>query len=79
MTGGYWNESFTRGSCIRVDFQDDAASGHSGHVLSYLGGLSGSDEEVAMPAMKTPGDHWRDETKSFPGITAQPSRALQWK
>lgn len=24
---------------------DDAASGHSGHVLSYLGGLSGSDEE----------------------------------
>eukprot|EP00435_Cladocopium_sp_Y103_P009969 s98_g2.t1 len=24
---------------------DDAASGHSGHVLSYFGGLSGSDEE----------------------------------
>ena len=26
--------------------QDDAASGHSGPVLSYLGGLSGSDEEA---------------------------------
>ena len=33
---------------LSLPSQDDAASGHSGHVLSYLGGVSGSDEEAAL-------------------------------
>ena len=40
--------------CHQSYTQDDAASGHSGHVLSYLGGLSGSDEEAANGEGKLP-------------------------